>query len=181
MGRVARSSLCSRKVHDKKEMKGGVVIAARKDSCLISSIHLIHLVNTDEGSHRRRVLPRLLDGRIGEIEPLLEERDAPHPFETDRAAARSVRLRIHRLDQGAEQSPRLDRDSSRRVVLRKRLKLVAVANVVYFMHVSLHGLSTRIPYHVERTQERINQSFLNAEPIACRPRDNNLLSRKSRS
>lgn len=105
---------CSRKVHDKKEMKGGVVVATRKDSRPVSSTHLIHSVDTDEGSHRRRVLPRLLDERIGEIEPLLEERDAPHPFSwRSRTSSTSC------------MSPSMD-------------------------------VSTRIPYHVEGLQERIN-------------------------
>ena len=64
-------------------------------------------IDPGEITHRRRVIKRLLDAGIGEIEPLLQEIDPKHPLE---AIGRSAvpGLWIERFDQPAQLRPRDD-------------------------------------------------------------------------
>ena len=55
-------------------------------------------VDTHEPAHRQGVVQSLLGSRIREIEPVLKEVDAQHPFDSDRPPACTLRLRIERLD-----------------------------------------------------------------------------------
>jgi hypothetical protein len=57
-------------------------------------------VDPDKAPHRRRIVERLLDRRVRQIEPLLQKIDAQHPLDPDRRPA-IARLRIERLDQRA--------------------------------------------------------------------------------
>ena len=56
-------------------------------------------------THRQRIVQRLFDRRVRQIEPMLQEIDAQHPLDPDRRAA-IARLRIERLDQPAQRRPR---------------------------------------------------------------------------
>src|SRR6478735_9394773 len=62
-------------------------------------------IDPDKAAHRRRIVERLLDRRIRQIEPLLQEINTQHPLDPDRRAA-IARLRIERLDQRAQRRPR---------------------------------------------------------------------------
>lgn len=55
-------------------------------------------VDAHEPAHRQGVVQSLLGSRIREIEPVLKEVDAQHPFDSDRPPACTLRLRIERLD-----------------------------------------------------------------------------------
>ncbi len=62
-------------------------------------------VDADERAHSPRVVQGLLDQRIGEVEPLLQEIDPQHPFDPHGASACPLRLRVHRLDHRAQRLP----------------------------------------------------------------------------
>src|SRR5215472_7205209 len=62
-------------------------------------------VDADKTPHRLRIVKRLFDRRVRQIEPVLHEIDAQHPLDPDRRAA-IARLRIDRLDQPAQRRPR---------------------------------------------------------------------------
>jgi hypothetical protein len=64
-------------------------------------------VDADEAAHRRRIIERFLDRRVGQVEPLLQEVDAQHPLDPDRRTA-VAGLRIKRLDLAAQRRPRHD-------------------------------------------------------------------------
>ena len=44
-------------------------------------------IDADKASHRRQIIERFLDCRVGQVEPLLQEVDAQHPFDPDRRTA----------------------------------------------------------------------------------------------
>jgi hypothetical protein len=62
-------------------------------------------VDANKMPHRLRIVERLLDCRVGQIEPVLQEIKAQHPLDPDRRAAIAW-LRIKRLDQLAQRRPR---------------------------------------------------------------------------
>ena len=53
-------------------------------------------IDTDELAQGTGVVKRFLDGRIGQIEPVLDEVDSQHSFDTDGATPRSFRIGIER-------------------------------------------------------------------------------------
>jgi hypothetical protein len=61
-------------------------------------------VDSHEPPHRLGVVQRFLDTRITQRVPLLQEMDAQHPLQPDRAPASAIlaHLRIVRLDQRAQ-------------------------------------------------------------------------------
>src|SRR5215470_10414861 len=62
-------------------------------------------INPDKNPHRLRIVKRLFDRRVRQIEPLLQEIDAQHPLDTDRRSA-VTGLGIEWLDQLAQRRPR---------------------------------------------------------------------------
>src|SRR5690348_3251750 len=66
---------------------------------------LMAKVDADKTSHRLRIVQRLFDRRVRQIEPVLQEIDAQHPLDADRRTA-ITGLRIERLDQPAQRRPR---------------------------------------------------------------------------
>ncbi len=62
-------------------------------------------VDADEAPHRKRVIQRLLDRRIRQVEPVLDKVDAQHPLQADRRAT-VPGFRIDRLDQPTQAAPR---------------------------------------------------------------------------
>jgi len=63
-------------------------------------------INANGLAHRERVIQRLCRRRIRQIEPLLQEIDAQHPFQPHRSTACAFVLWIRRIDQGAQLNPR---------------------------------------------------------------------------
>src|SRR5258708_30861761 len=61
-------------------------------------------VDADEAPHRKRVIQRLLDRRIRQVEPVLDKVDAQHPLQADRRAT-VPGFRIDRLDQPTQAAP----------------------------------------------------------------------------
>ncbi len=63
-------------------------------------------IDADKSPQRARIVERFLHRRVGQVEPLLQEVDPQHAFETDRrTTGAAARLRIHRLDQCAQLRP----------------------------------------------------------------------------
>lgn len=95
-------------------------------------------VNADERTHGQRVVQGLLDRRIGEVEPLLQEIDPEHLVDPHGASARPLRLRIHRLDHRAQRLPEHHPSHccEKHVTLRKRSNPRAVVKVVCVMGVA---------------------------------------------
>src|SRR6516165_5573027 len=62
-------------------------------------------VDASKTPHRLRIIKRLFDRRVRQIEPVLQEIDAQHPLDPDWWAA-IARLRIERFDQRAQRRPR---------------------------------------------------------------------------
>lgn len=58
-------------------------------------------IDAHEGPHRRGVVQRFFHGRVGEIEPVLEEVHLQHALQADGRPAISG-LRVHRVDARAE-------------------------------------------------------------------------------
>ena len=61
-------------------------------------------VDGHEVTHRQRVVHRILDARIGQVEPGLEEVNPQHPLHPDRRTALAA-VRIVRLDQPHQLAP----------------------------------------------------------------------------
>src|SRR5262245_28373618 len=62
-------------------------------------------IDPDKTPHRRRIVERLFDRRVRQVEPLLQEIDAQHPLDTDRRTT-IARFGIKRFDQRAQRRPR---------------------------------------------------------------------------
>jgi hypothetical protein len=62
-------------------------------------------VDPDKSPHRARVIQGLFHGRVGQVEPMLQEMNAQHPFQTDRPTPRAFRLRIEWLVNLAQVAP----------------------------------------------------------------------------
>src|SRR5499427_10183724 len=62
-------------------------------------------VDANKTPHRLRIIKRLFDRPVRQIEPALQEIDAQHPLDPDWWAA-IARLRIERFDQPAQRRPR---------------------------------------------------------------------------
>ncbi len=73
-------------------------------------------VDTDKAAHRRRLVERVLNRRIGQVEPLLKQVNPQHPFQTDRRPS-LIRVRVMRLDQRHQLRPR-----NHLLHLRKKLR-----------------------------------------------------------
>ncbi len=63
-------------------------------------------INAHERAHRHRVVQRLLHRWVRQVEPLLQEVDAQHPLKPNRPTPRTLRLRVHRIDQRYQPRPR---------------------------------------------------------------------------
>ena len=86
-------------------------------------------VNPDKSAHRGRVIQRLLDGRVRQVEPQLQKIDPQHPLQWNRRPATGLTdLRVKRFDNTQQLGPRKDllhvcqklRSSGRLAVLLKR-------------------------------------------------------------
>jgi hypothetical protein len=68
---------------------------------------LLAQVDADKGAHRRRVVQRLFHGRVGQVEPVLQEVHAEHSLHADRRPA-IAGLRVNRFDARTQLAPRHD-------------------------------------------------------------------------
>ena len=59
-------------------------------------------VDAHKAAHGPRVIQSFFHGRIGQVEPMLQEMYAQHPLQAERPAAWTLRLRIKRLDHFAQ-------------------------------------------------------------------------------
>jgi len=62
-------------------------------------------VDTHEAPHGSRIVQCFFHRRIGQVEPVLQEMNAEHTFQTDRWAACTFRHRVKRLDHFAQVAP----------------------------------------------------------------------------
>ncbi len=77
------------------------------DRCLVRH-RLPAKVNPDEPAQGAGVVKGFLDSRIGQIEPVLDEVDSQHTFDSDRPATSALGLRVERLDGFRQFFPRND-------------------------------------------------------------------------
>lgn len=79
-------------------------MAELTDFCFVRR-RLLTEVNAHKLTHRGGIVQNFFSGRIGQIEPVLQEIDTQHTLDADRTAASPLRLGLERLDGFAKLFP----------------------------------------------------------------------------
>jgi len=121
-----------------------------------------------KAAHRPRIVKRLFDRRVRQVEPVLQQIDAQHPPDINRRRA-TAGLWIERLDQRAQRRPRhnpLHLTEKRRPLRRLGVTFEPHCRKGQQLHPPTHPHQTSYHAHSSRLLQRFPNSF-GRQPLAA--------------